>query len=97
MKVVALEKENQSAIKEIESIESSISKKKAEMEQWKQETSYDLNQHKIRNSLKHIRMKLIADEDQCDIFCQTHELRKIRELMCLFFKNHAKKNGISTE
>lgn len=42
-------------------------------------------------------MQLIADEDQCDIFCQEHELRKVRELMCLFFKNHAKKNGIANE
>ena len=42
------------------------------MEEWKEDTSYDLNQHRVKNTLKHIRMQLIADEDQCDIFCQAH-------------------------
>lgn len=44
-----------------------------------------------------VRMKLIGYEDQCDSFCADNNLRKIRELYCLYFKNYAKSNGIGNE
>lgn len=44
-----------------------------------------------------VRMKLIGYEDQCDSFCAENNLRKIRELYCLYFKNYAKSNGIGNE
>jgi hypothetical protein len=40
-------------------------------------------------------MELISYEDKCDIFCSTNNLRKIRELYCIYFKNYCKANGVS--
>ncbi len=42
-------------------------------------------------------MELIAHEDKCDAFCQDNNLRKLRELYCLYFKTFAKKNGVGHE
>lgn len=42
-------------------------------------------------------MELIAQEDKCDAFCQDNNLRKLRELYCLYFKTFAKKNGVGHE
>ena len=51
----------------------------------------------MKNTLKTLRMELISHEDKCDNFCNENNLRKIRELYCLFFKNHARRNGVSNE
>jgi hypothetical protein len=37
---------------------------------------------------------MIEVEDKCNQFCEENNLRKIRELYCLYFKNYAKKNGV---
>lgn len=36
-------------------------------------------------------------EAECDDFCQAHSLRKLREFYCLFFKQHARRNGVGSE
>ena len=37
-----------------------IKMKKEEVEQWKEEKDFDLNQHRLRNDIKNIRMQLMV-------------------------------------
>ena len=69
-------------------------KRRQDLEDWELQNNYQLTQHKIKNTIKLQRIQLIASEDKCNFFCQTHNLRSLRELHCLFFKQYAKKNGI---
>ena len=47
-----------------------VSQKRDDIESWKADRDFDLNQHRLKNDIKNIRMQLISYEDQCDTFCQ---------------------------
>lgn len=59
-------------------MEQAETKAKEDLQGWKKDIQFDLNQHKLKNSIKMIRIKLISLEDQCDTYCTANNLRKIR-------------------
>lgn len=66
MFILQTEEKNAVLVGQIKELEEKIENSEKELDEWKKETEFDLNQHKLKNNIKMVRMELIGCEDQCD-------------------------------
>lgn len=66
MLILQTEEKNAVLVGQIKELQQKIDNSQKELDEWKKETEFDLNQHKLKNNIKMVRMQLIGCEDQCD-------------------------------
>lgn len=66
MLILQTEEKNAVLVGQIKELQQKIDNSQKELDEWKKDTEFDLNQHKLKNNIKMVRMQLIGCEDQCD-------------------------------